>query len=105
MAAKLSPVDYVKQFNEQAAEAFQALRKAAVAGPLDESTYELIVIATLAATGEEGSFKVHARRLLNLNVSIEAVRQAVLTTLGASTTFSQVVSALHWIEAVYGTEQ
>lgn len=101
MAAKLSPIDYVRQHNAAAAEAFQALRKAAVSGPLDEQTYELIVIGALATTGEEGSFKVHARRLRKLGASGEALRQAVLCTLAASTTFSQVVDALHWVDDVF----
>lgn len=98
---KLSPVDYVRQYNPAAADAFQALRAAAVMGPLDEQTYELIVIGALATTGEEGSFKVHARRLRKLDAPVEALRQAVLATLAASTTFSQAVAALHWIDDVF----
>lgn len=98
---KLNPVQYVAQYNEEAAAAFQALRKAAAAGPLDEHVYELIVVGALATTGEEGSFKVHARRLKAMGAPVEELRQAVLVTLGASTTFSQAVSALHWVEDVY----
>jgi alkylhydroperoxidase/carboxymuconolactone decarboxylase family protein YurZ len=96
-----SPVDFVRQHNPAVADAFQALRKAAVFGPLDEVTYELVVAGALATTGEEGSFKVHTRRLRKLGVDAPSVRQAVLATLAASTTFSQVVNALHWIDAVY----
>lgn len=99
--SKTSPVDYVRQHNPELAEAFQTLRKAAVQGPLDEPTYELIVIGSLAATGEEGSFKVHARRLKSLGVGADAVRQAVMATLAASTTFSQTVAALRWLDEVF----
>jgi len=96
----LPPVDYVRQYNAAAADAFQALRKAAVAGPLDDHTCELIVLGALVTAGEEGSFKVHARRLLKGGVAPEALRQAVMVTLAASTTFSQIVSGLRWVDAL-----
>jgi alkylhydroperoxidase/carboxymuconolactone decarboxylase family protein YurZ len=101
MTAPLSPVDYLRSINPEAAEAFQALRRAAVKGPLEEKVYEFAVVAALATSGEEGSFKVHARRLRRLGASVEEVRQATLATLAASTTFSQAVEALRWIDAVY----
>lgn len=101
---KLNPVQFVTQYNPDAAQAFQALRKAVVQGPLDERTSELIVIGALATSGEEGSFKVHARRLRAMDVPAEELRQAVLVTLAASTTFSQTVSALRWVDDVYAEE-
>ena len=51
MSQKLNPVQFVKQYNAAAAEAFQSLRNAVVSGPLDERTCELIVIGALATTG------------------------------------------------------
>jgi hypothetical protein len=51
-------------------------------------------------SGGESSFKIHARRLLKEGVAVEALRQAVLVTLGASTTLAQVISGLRWIDAV-----
>ena len=101
MSQKLNPVQFVKQYNPAAAEAFQALRQAVVVGPLDERTCELIVIGALATAGEEGSFKVHARRLRAMDVPAEELRQAVMVTLAASTTFSQTVAALRWIDDIY----
>jgi alkylhydroperoxidase/carboxymuconolactone decarboxylase family protein YurZ len=98
MAAKLNPIDYVRQYNPEAAEAFQALRKSALAGPLDETACELIVLGALINTGEQGSFKVHGRRLQKLGVPPEALRQAVMATVAASTTWSQVVTALRWVD-------
>jgi len=98
MAQKLSPIDYVKQYNPGVADAFQAMRKAALAGPLDETACELIVLGALVNTGEEGSFKVHGRRLLKLGASPEALRQAVLVTVAASTTWSQIVAGLKWVD-------
>jgi alkylhydroperoxidase/carboxymuconolactone decarboxylase family protein YurZ len=96
-----TPIDYLKQFSTQAGTAFQALRKAVVsAGPLDAHTCELIVLGALVTSGGEGSFKVHARRLLKDGVPAEVLHQAVLVTLGASTTLAQVINGLRWIDAV-----
>ena len=95
----MTPVQRLAQVSEPAAAAFQALRKSAVAsGPLDEHTCELIVLGALATTGDEASFKVHARRLLQDGVAAAAIRQAVLVTFGASTTFSRVSAALAWVD-------
>ncbi len=105
MTKKLNPVQFVTQYNPEVAEAFQALRKAVGKGPLDEHACELIVIGALATTGEEGSFKVHARRLRKMGAPAEELRQAVLVTLAASTTFSQVVSALRWVDDIYAEEE
>jgi len=97
----LSPLDYVKQFSADTGAAFQALRKSVLgSGPLDAHTCELIVLGGLVTSGGELSFKIHARRLLKEGVAVEALRQAVFVTLGASTTLAQVISGLRWIEAV-----
>lgn len=97
----LSPVDFLRQFSPETADSFQALRKAvAAAGPLDMVTGELVILAALVTAQSEGSFKVHARRLCKENVPVEAMRHAVLLTLAASTTFSQVISGLRWIDDV-----
>lgn len=101
MKGRLSPVDYLRQHNGPLAEAFMALRKSAASGPLDERTSELVIIGALATTGEEGSLKVHARRLKALGVSAEEVRHAAMVTLAASTTFSQMVNALRYIDEVF----
>jgi alkylhydroperoxidase/carboxymuconolactone decarboxylase family protein YurZ len=97
----LSPLDYVKQFSADTGVAFQALRKSVLgSGPLDAHTCELIVLGALVTSGGESSFKIHARRLLKEGVAVEALRQAVLVTLGASTTLAQVIAGLRWIDAV-----
>jgi alkylhydroperoxidase/carboxymuconolactone decarboxylase family protein YurZ len=98
MATKLNPIEYVRQYNPAVADAFQGLRKAALDGPLDETACELIVLGALVNTGEETSFKVHGRRLLKLGASAEALRQAVMVTVAASTTWSQVVTGLKWVD-------
>jgi len=100
-AAPLSPLDYVKQYSADTGAAFQALRKAVLgSGPLDAHTCELIVLGGLVTSGGEASFKIHARRLLQEGMAVEALRQAVFVTLGASTTLAQVIAGLRWIDAV-----
>lgn len=97
----LSPIDYLKQFSPETGTAFQALRAAVVAaGPLDSHTCELISLGGLVTAGSQESFKVHARRLLKAGVPAAALRQAVLVTLGAATTFAQTLDGLRWIDAV-----
>lgn len=102
-ATKLTPVEFLAQFSPKASTAFQDLRKAVLSsGPLDHNTCELITLGAFATTGNESSFKTHARRLLKENVPVEAMRQAVLVTFAATTTFSAVVAALRWVEDVAG---
>jgi alkylhydroperoxidase/carboxymuconolactone decarboxylase family protein YurZ len=95
-----TPVEYLRLHNAAAADAFVALRNAAVSGPLDAHTCELVVLGSLVVTGNEGSFKVHARRLLRDGVAADALRQAAMVTMAATTTFGQVIAALKWIDAV-----
>src|SRR5665213_3355632 len=100
-SSRLSPVEFLKQHSAGAADAFQALRKAVMSsGPLDAHTCELITLGGLVTCQSEGSFKTHARRLVRDGVPLESLRQAVLVTFGASTTFAQVNAGLHWIDDV-----
>ena len=95
----LSPTEYLARFSPAASTAFQGLRRAVMdAGPLDHNTCELIALGAFATTGSENSFKTHARRLLAEDVPVAALHQAVLVTFGATTTFSQVVAALRWVD-------
>ncbi len=99
--APLTPLDYLKQVSGETGTAFQALRKAVMgAGPLDSHTCELIALGGLVTAGSEQSFKLHARRLLRADVPVASLRQAVLVTLGASTTLSQALDGLRWIDQV-----
>lgn len=96
---KITPLEYLRQFSPDATTAFQALRDAVIkSGPLDHNTCELITLGAFATARIEGGFKTHARRLLNNGVSADALRQAVLVTLGATTTFTVALDALHWID-------
>ncbi len=96
---KLTPLEYLRQFSPEATASFQALRDAVLkSGPLDHNTCELITLGSFATARIEGGFKTHARRLLNNGVSADALRQAVLVTLGATTTFTVALDALRWID-------
>lgn len=97
----MNPIQFLTSIDKASGEAFAELRKAAMnSGPLDERTCELIVTSSFAAAGQEDSFKIHAKRLLALGTTVAEIRQAVLVTLGATTIFSQVVTALKWIDEV-----
>ena len=98
-AKQLTSVEYLAQFSAETSESFQALRRAVMdSGPLDHNTCELITLGAFVTTGAEGSFKIHARRLLNDGVDVAALRQATLVTFAATATFSQVIAALRWID-------
>ncbi len=100
-AKALTPVAYLAQISPEASGAFQSLRKAVMdAGPLDHDTCELITLGAFATTGNEASFKTHARRLVKRDVDVSALRQAVLVTFAATATFSQIIAALRWIDDV-----
>ena len=95
----LTPIEYLAQYSSDAATSFQSLRNAVLnAGPLDTETCELITLGAFATTGAETSFKTHAKRLLKAGTTIGALRQAVMVTFAATTTFSSVITALHWVD-------
>ena len=101
----LTPVEYLAQYSSDAATSFQSLRNAVLnAGPLDTETSELITLGAFATTGAETSFKTHAKRLLKAGTTIEALRQAVMVTFAATTTFSSVITALHWVDDLKESE-
>jgi len=98
---KLTPVEQLAEVSPDASRAFQQLRKAVLdAGPLDHHTCELIVLGAMVTAGLEGSFKTHARRLLKDKVSAAALRQAVLVTFAATTSFSQMMAGLRWVDEI-----
>ena len=98
---KMTPLEILAHHSGDAGQAFGALRKAVLgAGPLDAQMCELVTLGALATTGEEASFKVHARRFLKDGGDAKAISHAVLVTFGATTTFSDVVSALRWVGEV-----
>ena len=95
------PAEVLAAVNPAAAEAFAELRRAVEAGPLDQATVELIVIGALASGGQLTSLTVHAKRAATLGIPQAAVNQAIVSTLGASALFNDVVAALRAVEAAY----
>lgn len=93
------PSDVLRSIDASAADGFQALRVAVRdAGPIDEATRELVLLAAFTTSGNEVAVRAHTERALGLGVSEEALRHAVLLTLGASTTLIQTVNALKWVQ-------
>lgn len=93
------PSDFLRTIDAGAADGFQALRVAVRdAGPIDESTRELVLIAAFTTAGNEIAVRAHTERALALGVSEAALRHAVLLTLGATTTLIQTVNGLRWIQ-------
>ena len=94
------PAEVLASANPAAAEAFAQMRKAVETGPLDQGTVELILIGALASTGQLSSLAVHVKRALSLGVEMAAIQQSVVSTLGASCLFNDVVEALRTIEGL-----
>jgi alkylhydroperoxidase/carboxymuconolactone decarboxylase family protein YurZ len=94
------PAEVLASANPAAAEAFAKMRTAVEAGPLDQGTVELILIGALASTGQLSSLAVHVKRALSLGVEMAAIQQAIVSTLGASCLFNDVVEALRAVEGL-----
>lgn len=102
-APRRSAAEYLASLRPETAAAFRALRNSVREhAALPAATGDLIVLAAFAVTGNEMGLKVHARRMLGDGVDIEALRQAIIVTLGHATTFAQVTNALRWIDAAAG---
>ncbi|MCL4301019.1 MAG: carboxymuconolactone decarboxylase family protein [Anaerolineae bacterium] len=72
------------------------------AGPLDEKSRALVKLALAIGGQREGAVHAHVRKLVELGVSAEEIRQVALLaipTLGFPTT----MAALTWIEDVLGS--
>ncbi len=90
-------------FQENYAEIWQAYDQLGAtvhaAGPLDERTRGLVKLALAAGIQHEGAVHAHTRKLLEMGVEAEAIRQVVLLaipTLG----FPASMAALSWVEDI-----
>jgi alkylhydroperoxidase/carboxymuconolactone decarboxylase family protein YurZ len=98
----MSPSGQLRKSNAAVAGAFRSFRETArTVGPLDKQTIELILMAGFSADGHQDPFKNHAMRALKSGVSKEALQQAVMVTLGATSVLPAVANALRWIDEVY----
>jgi AhpD family alkylhydroperoxidase len=96
------PKSYV-QFQEKYTDIWQAYDQlgAAVhaAGPIDEKTRGLVKLALALGSGREGAVHAHVRKLVEMGVSTDEIRQVALlavTTLG----FPAMMTGLTWINDV-----
>jgi alkylhydroperoxidase/carboxymuconolactone decarboxylase family protein YurZ len=97
-----STTDFLGEIAPAVGKSFKQLRDAIQkAGPLDNVTFELILMSALAVAGLELPFKNHALRAFEEGISREALRQTVLIPFAATATTFSVVLALHWIDEVY----
>ncbi|WP_442576423.1 carboxymuconolactone decarboxylase family protein [Microbacterium sp. F51-2R] len=93
------PTEYLRKEDEDAGQAMRDLRNAVLAaGPLDAVTSELIVISAFAVAGYEDSFKIHARRLFDLEVPVAAMKHAVMLPLGATVGAFPVARGIEWLD-------
>jgi alkylhydroperoxidase/carboxymuconolactone decarboxylase family protein YurZ len=97
----LTPSERLRSTNPAVSAAFQTFRDTArAAGPLDHGTVELILLAGFSVVGQQEPFKNHAMRALRSGVAKEALQQAVMVTLGATSILPAVANSLRWIEEV-----
>jgi len=98
---KPSSVEVLKQHHPQVAEGFLAMRGAAgKAGPLNPKILELILLSGYTVARQEGGYKTHAGRAMDLGATAEEVLHATVINLGANAALEQVSDALTWADAV-----
>jgi AhpD family alkylhydroperoxidase len=81
--------------------AYDQLGAAIHTGPLDETTRGLVKLALALGAGREGAVHAHVRKLVEMGVSSDEIRQVALlavTTLG----FPATMIGLTWINDVLG---
>lgn len=101
MSTIVHPLQEIRGADNAAADAFKGLRAAIdAAGPLDETVRELILLAGFVPLESEAAIKIHAGRLLDAGLALQAVRQAVMIPLGATACMTQVSRALAWVSEV-----
>jgi alkylhydroperoxidase/carboxymuconolactone decarboxylase family protein YurZ len=97
-----STTDFLVEVAPGVGKAFKQLRQEiAKAGPLDNTTFELILMSALAAAGLELPFKNHALDAFKHGVTREMLRQVVLIPFAATARTFDVVLALHWVDEAY----
>ncbi len=79
-------------------------KAAAVSGPLDEKTSQLIQIAAAASIRSEGAVHSHARRALKAGAKSEDIYHAIIL-LTSTIGFPAVSAALSWIDDVMKKQQ
>lgn len=98
---RVGSVQTLKNASPAVADGFRAMRDAIDnCGPLEPRIRELILLGGFTVARQEGGFKTHCRRALELGASPEEVRQAGLVTFGAITSLEAAADALRWADEV-----
>lgn len=98
---RVGPLDQLRSFSSESAEAFTALRHAIEqSGPIEPKNRELIMIGAFATARIEGGFKTHAGRALAAGATADEVRQAATLPLAAQLGIGPVGDALRWADEV-----
>ena len=99
-ASEPSNRDRLAEISPEVARSFLALRASAENhSTLSKREQELILLAGLAATRNEGGFRVHTLRAFHeAGISRAELEQAVLFMLGTSLGLVPTVEALSWLD-------
>jgi len=104
MATKKTPNAY-RQLKNQHADFIAAVEALGVAarraGPLEEKVTQLVQLGAAGAIRSEGAVHSHTRRALELGVSADEIRHALLS-LTSTIGFPTVRAALTWADDVLG---
>jgi alkylhydroperoxidase/carboxymuconolactone decarboxylase family protein YurZ len=86
----------------EVAEAYDALGSAAhEAGPLDDRTRQLVKLAIAIGGRQEGATKGHIRRAIEMGITPDEVKHAILLAL-TTAGFPATVAAYAWLGEVLG---
>jgi alkylhydroperoxidase/carboxymuconolactone decarboxylase family protein YurZ len=75
-------------------------KKCHTSGPLDEKTRRFIKLGIAIGSESDGAVKSHTRRALDIGISTDEIRHAVLlglTTIG----FPKMIATLNWVHEVF----
>jgi AhpD family alkylhydroperoxidase len=95
-------IDVLSEHSEPIGQAFQSLRRAIQqAGPIDEKTRELILLAVFAATQIKSGLMIHCRIAKLRGVSREQCEHAVLLGFSSSHNAGDTSRAIELIRRVW----
>lgn len=94
--------DILREIAPDVANAFQALRRVTRdAGPIDDRTRELILLAAFVAADIESGFIIHCKIARTYGATLEECRHAAMLGISATQGLSRTVDALAWVEAAW----
>jgi hypothetical protein len=89
----------VNAVNTEAVARYKEMRSALMGGLDDDQLIcEILITTQLALLGLEVPFKLHAKRLLDLGVTKEAVQRYLLAGVGVTTVIGQAARSLEWLD-------